>query len=117
MRSGNSSFCYVMAALLIAGSLLCQGKLMAQEARTMRRLVAPTPPMGWNSWDSYGLRINEQQFRENVEAMTTKLKPFGYTYAVIDEAWYVVGGSGCPLRVRCMLSASGKCGERSAANR
>ena len=91
MRSGNSSFCYVMAALLIAGNLLClQGKLMAQGARTMSKLVAPTPPMGWNSWDSYGLRINEQQFRENVEAMAAKLKPFGYTYAVIDEGWYMV---------------------------
>lgn len=43
--------------------------------------MAPTPPMGWNSWDSYGLRINEQQFRENVEALATKLKRFGYTYA------------------------------------
>jgi alpha-galactosidase len=56
----------------------------------MSKLVAPTPPMGWNSWDSYGLRINEQQFRENVEVLATKLKPFGYTYAVIDEGWYMV---------------------------
>ena len=46
--------------------------------------------MGWNSWDSYGLRINEQQFRENVEVLATKLKPFGYTYVVIDEGWYMV---------------------------
>ena len=51
---------------------------------------APTPPLGWNSWDSHGLRINEQQFRENVEAFATKLKPFGYSYAVIDEGWYMV---------------------------
>lgn len=56
----------------------------------MSKLVAPTPPMGWNSWDSYGLRINEQQFRENVEVLAAKLKPFGYTYAVIDEGWYMV---------------------------
>jgi alpha-galactosidase len=91
VRSGNSSFCFLMAALLFACNLLClQSKLTAQEARTMTKLVAPTPPMGWNSWDSYGLRINEQQFRENVEAMATKLKPFGYTYAVIDEGWYMV---------------------------
>ena len=54
----------------------------------MSKVLAQTPPMGWNSWDSYGLRINEQQFRENVDAMATKLKPFGYTYAVIDEGWY-----------------------------
>jgi alpha-galactosidase len=59
--------------------------LKAQETRDAKKVLAPTPPMGWNSWDSYGLRINEQQFRDNVEALTTKLKPFGYIYAVIDE--------------------------------
>ena len=76
---------------MIVGNLLClQTTLMAQESRTVSKVLAQTPPMGWNSWDSYGLRINEQQFRENVEAMATKLKPFGYTYAVIDEGWYMV---------------------------
>jgi alpha-galactosidase len=51
--------------------------------------IAPTPPMGWNSWDSYGLTINEQQFRDNVQVLGTKLKPFGWTYAVIDEGWFL----------------------------
>ncbi len=55
-----------------------------------KTMLAPTPPLGWNSWDSYGLRINEQQFRENVEAFAAKLRPFGYSYAVIDEGWYMV---------------------------
>jgi hypothetical protein len=27
---------------------------------------APTPPMGWNSWDSYGLTITEAEYRANV---------------------------------------------------
>jgi len=90
MRSSNFSFCSLIPALLIAGNLCLQCKAAAQETRTMSKLVAPTPPMGWNSWDSYGLRINEQQFRENVEVLAAKLKPFGYTYAVIDEGWYMV---------------------------
>jgi alpha-galactosidase len=50
--------------------------------------VAPTPPMGWNSWDSYGLTITEQQFRANAKIEADALKPFGYTYAVIDEGWF-----------------------------
>jgi hypothetical protein len=45
--------------------------------------------MGWNSWDSHGLRINEQQFRDNVEALAAKLKQAGYNYAVIDEGWFM----------------------------
>lgn len=97
MRSGNSSFSYRAAALLIVGSILClPGMLLAQENHTMSKVLAPTPPMGWNSWDSYGLRINEQQFRENVDALATKLKPFGYTYAVIDEGWYMVNPENRP---------------------
>jgi alpha-galactosidase len=47
-----------------------------------------TPPMGWNSWDAYGLTITEAQFRENVSVLRDKLLPFGWHYAVIDEGWF-----------------------------
>ena len=73
-------------------------------------LLAQGPPMGWNSWDSYGLRINEQQFRDNVEAMASKLKASGYTYAVIDEGWYMRNPEdrGKPERLRYELDAFGR---------
>lgn len=82
---------YSLHLLLMAGCVLyTQLGLKAQETRPANKIVlAQTPPMGWNSWDSYGLRINEQQFRDNAYALATKLKPFGYTYAVIDEGWYM----------------------------
>jgi len=51
--------------------------------------VAQQPPMGWNSWDAYGLTITEPQFRANVEVQASKLKPFGWDYAVIDEGWFL----------------------------
>jgi alpha-galactosidase len=50
--------------------------------------VAATPPMGWNSWDSYGLTITEQQFRDNAKIEADSLKEFGWNYAVIDEGWF-----------------------------
>lgn len=50
--------------------------------------LAPTPPMGWNSWDAYGFTIDEAQFRENVKVLAS-LKPYGWQYAVIDEGWYM----------------------------
>ncbi len=50
--------------------------------------VADTPPMGWNSWDAYGLTITEAQFRDNVSVMHTKLLGGGWRYAVIDEGWF-----------------------------
>jgi hypothetical protein len=50
--------------------------------------VAPTPPMGWNSWDAYGFTIDEAQFRENVKVLAG-MKQYGWQYAVIDEGWYM----------------------------
>ena len=51
--------------------------------------VATTPPMGWNSWDSYGLTITEPQFKQNVEWFHERLQPSGWHYVVIDEGWYL----------------------------
>jgi len=53
-----------------------------------RDMLAPTPPMGWNSYDSYGCAINEDQFRANVEALSATLLDAGYEYACIDAGWY-----------------------------
>lgn len=50
--------------------------------------LAPTPPLGWNSWDSYGLTIDEEQFKANVDVLAG-LKQYGWKYAVIDEGWYM----------------------------
>jgi hypothetical protein len=61
----------------------------ASDAAPATRTLAPRPPMGWNSWDAYGLTITEQQFRDNVDVMARKLKPFGWNYAVIDEGWFL----------------------------
>ncbi|MFP5267245.1 MAG: glycoside hydrolase family 27 protein [Acidobacteriota bacterium] len=60
----------------------------AQTAHAQRAQAAATPPMGWNSWDSYGLTITEPQFRANVAVLRNKLRSFGWQYAVIDEGWY-----------------------------
>jgi len=51
--------------------------------------VAETPPMGWNSWDSYGLTVTEGQFKDNVTWLDQHLKTFGWQYAVVDEGWYL----------------------------
>lgn len=51
--------------------------------------VAETPPMGWNSWDSYGLSVTEGEFKENVLWLDQHLKSFGWQYAVVDEGWYL----------------------------
>jgi alpha-galactosidase len=49
---------------------------------------APTPPMGWNSWDAYGLTINEADYRANTSVLAS-MRQFGWQYSVIDEGWYM----------------------------
>ena len=44
--------------------------------------------MGWNSWDAYGLTIDEADFKANVKVLSG-LKQYGWQYAVIDEGWYM----------------------------
>jgi len=50
--------------------------------------LAQTPPMGWNSFDSYGVYLHEKAAMENLEAFAKKLKPYGYEYFVIDAGWF-----------------------------
>ena len=44
-------------------SLLC---LMLFFAPIRAQTVAATPPLGWNSWDSYGLSVTKNEWKSNV---------------------------------------------------
>ena len=51
-------------------------------------MVMNTPPMGWNTWNTFGENINEQLIMETADAMVEKgLKDAGYEYVVIDDSW------------------------------
>jgi hypothetical protein len=50
---------------------------------------APTPPMGWNSWVSYGAAANEEQVKANADWMAAHLKPYGWQYITVDIEWFV----------------------------
>lgn len=53
------------------------------------RSWAPTPPMGWNSWDCYGPTVVESEVKANADYMNEKLKESGWEYVVVDIRWYV----------------------------
>ena len=63
---------------------------------------APTPPMGWNSWDAYGWTIGEAEFKANA-AVLASIKQFGWQYAVIDQGWYMENPLGTKLAERQYL--------------
>lgn len=50
--------------------------------------LAQRPPMGWNSFDSYGVYLHEEASLANVDAMAEKLQPHGYEYFVVDNGWF-----------------------------
>lgn len=52
------------------------------------KFLGLTPPMGWNSWNTFTWNINEALIRETADAMVeTGLKDAGYEYVVIDDCW------------------------------
>lgn len=56
--------------------------------------LAPTPPLGWNSWDIFGTSITEEQAKAQADAMAEKLLPAGYNIFTVDIQWYEGSSSG-----------------------
>lgn len=46
------------------------------------------PPMGWNSWDSYGTTVTESEVLANARFMAEHLKDAGWDTIVVDIDWY-----------------------------
>ncbi|MFA6812436.1 MAG: glycoside hydrolase family 27 protein [Bacteroidaceae bacterium] len=52
--------------------------------------LAPTPPMGWNSWNKFGCNINEDLIIKMADTMISSgMKEAGYKYLVIDDCWQI----------------------------
>ena len=51
-------------------------------------MLGRTPPMGWNSWNTFAWNINENVVRDMADLIVEKgLKDAGYEYIVIDDCW------------------------------
>ena len=51
-------------------------------------MLAQTPPMGWNTWNTFARNINEQLIRETADAMVDLgYRDAGYEYVIIDDCW------------------------------
>jgi alpha-galactosidase len=50
--------------------------------------LAPTPPMGWNSWNTFKTNINEKLIKDVADAFVKDgYKEAGYKYIIIDDCW------------------------------
>ena len=50
--------------------------------------LAPTPPMGFNTWNTFQTKINEDMLREMVDVFVSSgMRDAGYQYFVLDDGW------------------------------
>ncbi|WP_433364494.1 glycoside hydrolase family 27 protein [Actinoplanes sp. CA-142083] len=72
--------------MLAAAVLLLSG---APAAQALENGVARTPPMGWNSWNTFGCNINETLIRQMADAIVSSgMRDLGYEYVVVDDCWF-----------------------------
>ncbi|MDT0645103.1 glycoside hydrolase family 27 protein [Zunongwangia sp. F260] len=51
--------------------------------------LADTPPMGWNTWNTFACDINEDLIKETADAIVASgMKEAGYEYVIIDDCWH-----------------------------
>ncbi len=61
--------------------------------------IVLTPPMGWNSWNVWGLSVTQDRVYAAAKAFTDKgLVNHGWTYINIDDGWEIFGKSNEPKR-------------------
>lgn len=51
-------------------------------------MLVNKPPMGWNSWNTFGEKIDEKLIIETADAMIEQgYAALGYEYVIIDDCW------------------------------
>jgi len=75
----------VLMVLIVSGLAILPAT--AAEALPQNTLLAPTPPMGWNSWDCYGPSVTEKEVKANTDYMAKHLAKHGWQYVVVDIQW------------------------------
>src|SRR5262245_20385232 len=83
----------VTASLAMLLLVLTAGLVVGRPGRAVAwdNGVASTPPMGWNSYDSFNWSVTEADVRANADYMRDNLRQYGWRYIVVDWAWYYPG--------------------------
>jgi alpha-galactosidase len=88
MRLTRYAAAAVVAVLAVSvGAIALIGA--ARPAQALDNGVARTPPMGWNSWNTFGCNIDETLIRQMADAIvSTGMRDRGYQYVVVDDCWF-----------------------------
>src|ERR1044071_2864828 len=64
--------------------------LSAVSPVTAQVVLAPTPPMGFNTWNKFQCNVSDSLVRGMADAMVSSgMRDAGYQYVVIDDCWQV----------------------------
>ncbi len=82
--------------VLLSAAVLLSFRAVAENAKSAHpakselsiKILAGTPPMGWNSWLAYGTTIREEEVEANADYIAKNLAKYGWKYVVIDIEWY-----------------------------
>lgn len=78
---------YSFLALSLSITAYSQGNTHKQESGKYQGL-AMTPPMGWNSWNTFETHIDEKLVKETADIMVASgMVAAGYNYIVLDDGW------------------------------
>jgi len=75
--------------LAVAVALAAAGLLGTGSAAQASDGLAHRPPMGWNSWNTFGCNINSELVRGMADSIVNSgMRDAGYEYVVIDDCWF-----------------------------
>jgi alpha-galactosidase len=81
-------FCFAFhlcLSVFICGSFLFSSSTLLAEEPPM---LAPTPPMGWNSWNTFQTHIDEKLIKATADTMIANgMRDAGYIYINLDDGW------------------------------
>src|SRR5947207_2215449 len=71
--------------ILASVFVLCSFAACPSRAQTA---LAPTPPMGWNSWNHFACKVTAADVRGAASAIASNgMKEAGYVYVNVDDCW------------------------------
>lgn len=78
-----------LLALTATALALCSAGPSGTAAQAAPGSPAVTPPLGWNSWNSFGCNVTEATVRQAADAMVSSgMRDAGYEYVVVDDCWF-----------------------------
>jgi len=75
-------------AVALATALLATA-LPAAPAHALDNGVGRVPPMGFNTWNTFGCAIDEALLHQTADALVSSgMRDLGYRYVVVDDCWF-----------------------------